>query len=146
MGSSWPWSYGSWIFNYLYSQCLSSLMLWVWIPLMVRYTQYNIMRWSLSVVFSGFLHQLNRPPRYNWNIVESGVKHHNPNPILILACTSPADWTWLNLTSQARTSISVVICHDLLQVQQFEVREVHFIVTCVGGIADHDITMETFSS
>ena len=19
-------------------------------------------------------------PRYNWNIVESGVKHHNPNP------------------------------------------------------------------
>ena len=21
------------------------------------------------------------PPRYNWNIVESGVKHHNPNPI-----------------------------------------------------------------
>jgi hypothetical protein len=28
------------------------------------------------VVFSGFLHQLNWPPRYNWNIVESGVKHH----------------------------------------------------------------------
>jgi hypothetical protein len=19
-------------------------------------------------------------PRYNWNIVESGIKHHNPNP------------------------------------------------------------------
>ena len=35
-----------------------------------------------SVVFSwysGFLHQLNWPPRYNWNIVGSGVKHHNPN-------------------------------------------------------------------
>jgi hypothetical protein len=24
--------------------------------------------------YSGFLHQ------YNWNIVESGIKHHNPNP------------------------------------------------------------------
>jgi hypothetical protein len=24
-------------------------------------------------------HQLNWPPRYNWNIVESDVKHHNPN-------------------------------------------------------------------
>ena len=24
---------------------------------------------------SGFLHQQNWPPRYNWNIVESGVKH-----------------------------------------------------------------------
>jgi hypothetical protein len=32
---------------------------------------------SLSVTcgrFGGFLHQ------YNWNIVESGVKHNNPNP------------------------------------------------------------------
>ena len=26
--------------------------------------------------FSGFLHQYNWPPRYNRNIVESGVKHH----------------------------------------------------------------------
>jgi hypothetical protein len=22
----------------------------------------------------------NWPPQYNWNIVESGVKHYNPNP------------------------------------------------------------------
>ena len=29
-------------------------------------------------VYSGFLHQLNWPPRYYWNIVESGVKQHNP--------------------------------------------------------------------
>ena len=26
--------------------------------------------------YSGFLHQLNWLPRYNWNIVERGVKHH----------------------------------------------------------------------
>ena len=35
-----------------------------------------------SVVFSGsfgFPHQYNWPPRYNWNIVESGVKYHNPH-------------------------------------------------------------------
>ena len=35
-----------------------------------------------SVVSSGspgFLHQYNWPPRYNWNIVESGVKHHQTN-------------------------------------------------------------------
>ena len=35
-----------------------------------------------SVVFtgsSGFLHQKNWPPWYSWNIVESGVKRHNPN-------------------------------------------------------------------
>jgi hypothetical protein len=28
----WPWSYGSWIYNYLCNECLSPLMLWVWLP------------------------------------------------------------------------------------------------------------------
>jgi hypothetical protein len=42
-GSSWPWSYGSWIYKYLYNQCLSPLKLWFRIPLMVRCTLYNIM-------------------------------------------------------------------------------------------------------
>jgi hypothetical protein len=32
-GSSWSWSYGSWIYNYLCNRCLSPLILWVWIPL-----------------------------------------------------------------------------------------------------------------
>jgi hypothetical protein len=31
-----------------------------------------------------FLHQLNWPPLYNWNIVESGVKHHKPNQIVYI--------------------------------------------------------------
>jgi hypothetical protein len=26
--------------------------------------------------YSGFLHQLNCPSWYSWNIVESGIKHH----------------------------------------------------------------------
>jgi hypothetical protein len=25
--------------------------------------------------------QYNWPPQYNWNTVESGIKHHNPNPV-----------------------------------------------------------------
>jgi hypothetical protein len=29
MGQSWPWSYCSWIYNYLCNQCLSLLMLWI---------------------------------------------------------------------------------------------------------------------
>ena len=36
----------------------------------------------MSVVFFGycsFLHQSYWPPRYNWNIVENGIKHHKPN-------------------------------------------------------------------
>ena len=45
----------------------------------------SIHSWSVpcnrSVVFSaysGFLHQWNWPPWYNWNIVESGVEHNKP--------------------------------------------------------------------
>jgi hypothetical protein len=30
---SWPWSYGSWIYNYMCNQCLSPLKLWVRTPL-----------------------------------------------------------------------------------------------------------------
>jgi len=61
--------------------------LWVQTLFMARCTRYNIMWSSLSVTcsslvvfsgYSGFLHQENWPQRYNWNIVESGVKHHKP--------------------------------------------------------------------
>ena len=37
---------------------------------------------DMSMVFSGyasFIHQFNWLPRYNWNIIESGVKHHKLN-------------------------------------------------------------------
>ena len=33
LGPSWPWTCGSWIYNYLYIQCLSPLTLWVRTPL-----------------------------------------------------------------------------------------------------------------
>jgi hypothetical protein len=37
-GPSWPWSYGCWIYNYLWNQCLSPLMLWVQISTRRRCT------------------------------------------------------------------------------------------------------------
>jgi len=42
-GPSWSWSYGSWIYNYLCNQYLSPLKLWVRIPFVARWTQYNNM-------------------------------------------------------------------------------------------------------
>jgi hypothetical protein len=37
--------------------------------------------------YSGFLHlKKNWPPQYNWNIVESGVKHHKLNQNLHHGC------------------------------------------------------------
>jgi len=85
-GPLWSWSYGSWIYNYLCNQCIALLTLWVRISLMASCTRYNIITFfsDLSQVdglsgHSGFLHQQNLPQRYNWNIVESGVKHHSTN-------------------------------------------------------------------
>jgi hypothetical protein len=42
-GPSWSWSYGSWIYNCLCNQCLSSQKLWVRTPFMAICTRYNIM-------------------------------------------------------------------------------------------------------
>ena len=79
--------YGSWIYNYLCNRCLSPLM-WVWISIRARCTTLCDKSLSVtcdrSVVFSrysGLLQQKNWPPRYNWNIVESAVKHHQTNKL-----------------------------------------------------------------
>jgi hypothetical protein len=48
-GPLWSLSYSSWIYNYLWNQCLSPLKLWVRIPLMARYTRYNVMWYCLAV-------------------------------------------------------------------------------------------------
>ena len=37
-GSSWSWLYGSWIYNYLWNQCLSPLTLWALILIRARCT------------------------------------------------------------------------------------------------------------
>ena len=58
-GPSWSRSYGSWIYNYLSNQCLSPLMLWVWIPIRARCTtlcdkvcQWLVAGWWFSPVSS----------------------------------------------------------------------------------------------
>ena len=61
------------------------------IPFMSRCTRYIIICDKVCKV-GGFLRALRFPPikltaKYSWNIVESGVKHHNPNP------------NWIYLTS-----------------------------------------------
>ena len=76
MGLLWPWWYGSWIYNYLCNQCLSPLMLWVWISIRARCTTLcdKVCQWPATGRW--FPPPINWPPRYNWNIVESDVKHH----------------------------------------------------------------------
>ena len=54
----------------------------------IHCTCFNVkMNGNMSMVFSGysgFIHQYNWTLRYNWNIVESGVKHHSSNPMFIV--------------------------------------------------------------
>ena len=102
-------------YNYLCNQCLSPLMLWV--RIMARCTWYNIMWSSLSVTcdksvvfswYSGFLHQLNWPPRYNWNISESCIKHHKP-----LYCKNMCSryFCWLlNISRHWCIEINIISC------------------------------------
>jgi hypothetical protein len=83
-GSSWQWSYGCYIYNYLCNQSLSPLVLWIRISIRARCATLcdKVCQWLEQV--GGFLRVLRFPPpncpsRYNWNIVESGVKHHQAN-------------------------------------------------------------------
>jgi hypothetical protein len=78
-----PWLYGSWIYN-----AISAYHHWCFefVSRSGRDVQYYVIKFvsdlDRSMVFSGssgFLHQYNWLPRYNWNIVESGVNHHQTN-------------------------------------------------------------------
>ena len=48
-GPSCSWSYGSWIYNYIWNKCRSLLTLWVLIQLISRCNWYNNMWYNLSV-------------------------------------------------------------------------------------------------
>ena len=87
-GMSWSWSCGNWIYNYLCSQCLSPLRLWVKIPLMVRCTHTTLCDKVCQWLFAGrwfspgiLVSSDNKTDCHdisnNWNIVQSGVLHQN---------------------------------------------------------------------
>ena len=126
-GASWSWSYGSWIYNYLCNQYLSQLKLCVRVPLMAWNTRYSKMWWNLSVTYdrySGFLHQLKWPPRYNWNIVENGLRHHNPNTNTLFIDKSVIEhktWLLIQFLLQGHMLIQFIHCStSLLCVRIFD--------------------------
>ena len=76
--------------------------------------------------YSGYLHKLNLPPRYNSNIVDSGVKHHKPNQtkqnrtnILRISITygwpgSGFLWDWYNPRPR-------IICNKIVIKHQYSI-------------------------
>lgn len=81
LGSSLSWSHGSWIFNYMCNQCLSSLMMWARSAFIARYSRCNTMWKTISATFGMSVFFLGYPPirltaMTSWIIVVSGVKHY----------------------------------------------------------------------
>jgi hypothetical protein len=79
----WSWSYGSWIYNYLCNQCLSPITMWVRGVLDTTLCN-KVCQWlATGCWFSPGtpVSSINKtePSWYNWNCVESGIKHHNSN-------------------------------------------------------------------
>jgi hypothetical protein len=57
--------------------------------------------WLLYTVwhlFCNFVKNYNSLPQYNWNIVESGIKHHNPNPFWHLQTNDDKPMTYYDCT------------------------------------------------
>jgi hypothetical protein len=64
----------------------------------------------------GFLRVLQFPPpknwlpRYNWNIVESGIKHRNPNPVFLNWCYSiTMVLVWIRLREEQKYRVRVTV-------------------------------------
>jgi hypothetical protein len=70
----WSWSYGSWIYNYLCSQCLSLLKLWVRIPLMALWV-FNA-TFNIIAVISWRSVLLGEETRVPWENHRSADKRH----------------------------------------------------------------------
>jgi hypothetical protein len=65
-GPSWPWSYGSWIYNYLCNRCLSPLM-WVQILYRVRCTTLcdKVCQWLAACQWFSPASSTNKTDRYD---------------------------------------------------------------------------------
>jgi hypothetical protein len=79
-GSSWSWSYGSWIYNYPCNQWLSLLTLWVWITLRRDITLCDkVCQWPATGRLFSKHHYPPHPPylqyEYNclWRLIKTKV-------------------------------------------------------------------------
>jgi len=113
---SWSWSHSRWIYNYLCNQYKSPLTLWVRTPFRRGYSiQHYVINFVSDLrLVGGFLRLLLFPPpikltapRYSWNIVESGVKHHKPHIIQTLC-------KLLQVCSLSSSDFTVVVVLNIL--------------------------------
>ena len=88
-GPLWPWTYGSWFYNYLCNQCLSPLMLWVWISIRARCTTLceKVCQWLATGQW--FSPSPGTPPVSSTNKAD----HHNITEILLKVALNTIEQT-----------------------------------------------------
>jgi hypothetical protein len=78
-----------------------------------------------SLVFSGssgFLRQLNWPPRYNWNIIESGINHHQTNKQIQIIRKSINFYHKPNITYVAAILHWQTLSHNVVHLTLIEIQ------------------------
>jgi hypothetical protein len=112
----WPWSYGSWIYNYLCNQYLSPLILWIWISIMARCTTLcdKVCKWLATGRWFSPVSSNNKTDRHDISEILLKMAYH------IMLYTSP----W----SRFKFTISVVIGTDCIGSCKFNYHTITAIV------------------
>jgi hypothetical protein len=98
-----PWSYGSWMFNYLYSQCLLSLTLRVRISLRRGVLNTTLCDKFISDLLQvgGFLRVLQYAPSIKLTTTQCEISPSEINYLRLQNCS----WTWFDCKDGAITCI-----------------------------------------
>ena len=85
---------------------------------------------TLSVVFCSFFHQLNWPPRYTWNIVESGIKHHTKSSqeTIFKNTANQVQELPLSPNYDRITNLTIIICNYRIPFQKDSIPQQRYII------------------
>jgi hypothetical protein len=97
------WSYGmSWIYISVYYHLSFVFKACSWRGVLDTTVCDKVCQWLAARRWFSpgiFIHQKILPPRYNWNIVENGLKNHNPNPNPNWLCMCSIEMLEINLSA-----------------------------------------------
>ena len=99
-GAVVAWSYGSWIYNYLCNQCLSPLVLWIWISIVARCTTLcdKVCQWLVTGQWFSPGPPVSSTIKTNCHHIAE-IKHHQTNKQLHVHFISLLQtyFGWLNM-------------------------------------------------
>jgi hypothetical protein len=127
----WPWSYGSWIYNYLCNQYLSPLILWIWISIMARCTTLcdKVCKWLATGRWSSPVSSNNKTDRHDiseillkmaLNTIEQTKTHYFSWP----SCTLNREST-THILNRIIPFINTISYYNLVIMKVFRVQDTH---------------------